>query len=84
MLSFYIKSVIVYLIIYWALMRISKNIIHNRNDVNYKDYAGKEKGMYYIFCFVPILRILVIFILLFITFAKKETLDKFFNKNKED
>lgn len=84
MLSIYINSVIIYFIIYWALKRISKNIIINRDDVDYKKYAGKGKCMYYIFCFIPILRVLFIFILLFIVFAKKETLDELFNKNEED
>lgn len=83
MLSLYLKSVIVYLIIYWALMKIFKNVAFNRDDVNYKDYAGKGKGMYYIFCFVPILRVIVILVLLYITFAKKESLDKFFKKENK-
>lgn len=81
MLSLYIKSVIVYLIIYWALNKILKYIMLNREDVNYKDYVKKnEKGMYYIFCFIPILRFFIIILLFFITFAKKETLDKLFEK----
>lgn len=82
MLSLYIKSVILYLIIYWALMKILRNIMLNREEINYKDYTkGKGKGMYYIFCFIPILRLLVIGVAFFITFAKKETLDKFFKNN---
>ena len=81
MLDFYIKSVIVYLIIYWALKKISKTIMLNRNDVDYKEYATNGKGMYYIFCFIPILRLLVIGVALFITFAPKETLDKLLKKN---
>lgn len=82
MLSLYIKSVIVYLIIYWALKKITTNIMLNRDDVNYKEYAKrKTKGMYYIFCFVPILRVFIILILLFAAFANKETLDKLFKKN---
>ena len=82
MLSLYIKSVIVYLIIYWALNKILKNIALNRKDVNYEDYGKKDgKGMYYMYCFIPILRLFVIGILFFITFAKKETLDKLFKHN---
>lgn len=83
MLGFYIKSVIVYLIIYWALKKMTKIMILNRNDVNYRNYAAKGKGMYYTFCFIPILRLLVIFIVFFITFAKKESLDKLFNKTED-
>lgn len=80
MLGLYIKSVIVYLIIFWALKKISKTIIFNREDVNYSNYKRNVKGMYYIFCFIPILRLLVVGIVVFITFAKKETLDKLFDK----
>ena len=48
MLDFYIKSVIVYLILYLALKKISKTIMLNRNDVDYKEYAtnGKEIKKY--------------------------------------
>lgn len=81
MLSLYIKSVIVYLIIYWALIKISRNIMFSRTDVNYKDYVKpNKKGIYYIFCFVPVLRLFVIGVLFFVTFAKKETLDKILTK----
>lgn len=83
MLSFYIKSVIVYLIIYWALRRILRNSLRNRKDINYKDYAKKQtgKGTYYIFCFIPIIRIFIIGIILFISYGSKDMLDKAFNKN---
>lgn len=80
MLSLYVKSVIIYLIIYWALNKILKNIMLNREDVNYRDYIKQnKKGAYYIFCFIPILRLFVIGILFFVAFAKKETLDKILN-----
>ena len=46
MLSFYIKSTIVYLIIYWALKKMTKTIFLNRNDVNYRNYAARGKGIY--------------------------------------
>lgn len=83
MLSLYIKSVIIYFMIYWALKQMFKTVIISRDDVNYKDYA-KGKGMYYIFCFIPLLRLFIIGIVFFMTFAKKETLDKLFKKNLED
>lgn len=86
MLGFYIKSTIIYLIIYWALSKILKNSIKNRKDINYKDYIKNYngKGMYYIFCFIPIIRVLVIGIILLISYSSKETLDKLMKKNLED
>ena len=86
MLSFYIKSTTIYLIIYWALSKILKNSIKNRKDINYKDYIKNYngKGMYYIFCFIPIIRVLVIGIILLISYSSKETLDKLMKKNLED
>lgn len=82
MLGLYIKSTIVYLIIYWALKKTMKTIMLSREDVNYKDYKGK--GIYYTFAFIPILRILIILIVFFITFAPKETLDKLFKRTKTE
>lgn len=86
MLSFYIKSTIIYLIIYWALSKILKSSIKNRTDINYKDYIKNYngKGMYYTFCFIPIIRVLVIGIILLISYSSKETLDKLMKKNLED
>ena len=82
MLGLYIKSIIVYLIIFLALKKVMKTIILNREDINYKEYMGKGKGIYYTFTFIPILRILIIILVFFITFAPKETLDKLFKKTK--
>lgn len=86
MLGFYIKSTTIYLIIYWALSKILKNSIKNRKDINYKDYIKNYngKGMYYIFCFIPIIRVLVIGIILLISYSSKETLEKLMKKNLED
>ena len=85
-ISFYIKSTIIYLIIYWALSKILKSSIKNRTDINYKDYIKNYngKGMYYTFCFIPIIRVLVIGIILLISYSSKETLDKLMKKNLED
>lgn len=83
MLGLYIKTVIVYLIIFWALKKISRTIMLSREDVNYSDYKRNVKGMYYTFCFIPVLRILIIGIIFFITFAKKETLDKIFDRESK-
>ena len=84
MLGLYIKSTIVYLIIYWALKKTMKTIKLSREDVNYKDYKGKGKGIYYTFAFIPILRILIILLVFFITFAPKDILDKLFRKTKTE
>lgn len=85
MLGFYIKSTIIYLIIYWALSKILKNSIENRKDINYNDYKkGQGKGMYYTFCFIPIIRIIIIGVILFISFGSKESLDKLMKKDLED
>lgn len=86
MLSLYIKSVIVYLLIYWAIKKVLKNIMINREEVNYKEYVGKRKGkgMYYTYCFIPIFRLLMMGTMFFIAFAKKETLDKLLKKDLED
>lgn len=83
MLGFYIKSVIVYLIIFWALKQFTKTIIFNRDDINFRDYATNKKGMYYTFCFIPILRTICIGIVLFVSFAKKETLEKLLNRESK-
>lgn len=66
MIGLYIKSVIVYLIIFWALKKIVTTIMFSRKDINYRDYAkGRERNVlhilfytnfkiisdrYYIFC----------------------------------
>lgn len=83
MLGFYIKSVIVYLIIFWALKRFTKTIISNREDINFRNYATGKKGMYYIFCFIPILRVIALGTVFFVSFAKKETIEKILNKESK-
>ena len=40
--------------------------------------------MYYTFCFIPIIRIIIIGVILFISFGSKESLDKLMKKNLED
>ena len=86
MLGFYIKSVIVYLIIFWALSKILKSSIKNRTDVNYKNYVKNYNcnGLYYIYCFIPVIRVLIIGLILFISYGPKDVLDKLFKQNKED
>lgn len=83
MLGFYIKSAIVYLIIFWALKKVLKTIALNRDDIDYRDYVTGKKGMYYIFCFIPILRIIAIGTIFFVSFAKKETIEKILNKESK-
>lgn len=84
MLGYYIKSTIVFLIIYFAAKRVGDTMLHNRTDINYKDYVkGEQKGMWYAFCFIPVLRLIVLLMILWLTGASKESLDKLFDK-KED
>lgn len=84
MLGYYIKSTIVFLIIYFASSRAIKTLLHNRDEIDYKKYTKKDnKGMWYTFCFIPILRLIALLIMLWLPLAPKESLDKIFEK-KED
>lgn len=84
MLGYYIKSTIVFLIIYFATKRVGDTMLHNRTDINYKDYVKEEqKGMWYTFCFIPVVRVIMLLVMYWLTIASKEDLDKLFNK-KED
>ena len=85
MLGYYIKSTIVFLIIYFASNRAISILIHNRDEIDYKKYTKKDnKGMWYTFCFIPILRVVVVLLVMYwITVASKEDLDKLFDR-KED
>ena len=84
MLGYYIKSTIVFLIIYFAAKRVGETMLHNRTDINYKDYVKEEqKGMWYTFCFIPVLRVIALIIILCLPFISKESLDKLFDE-KED
>ncbi len=84
MLGYYIKSTIVFLIIYFASNRAIKTLLHNRDEIDYKKYIKKgNKGMWYTFCFIPFLRVIVLLVMFWLTMASKESLDKFFEK-KED
>lgn len=81
MLGYYIKSTIVFLIVYCAIKKIAGTFINNRKDIDYKKYKKEGmKGMYYTFCFVPGLRIFVLLIVLWVSVAKQEDLDKLLNK----
>ena len=90
MLEFYAESTIIYIIIYWILNRIIKFSIENRTDVNYKDYKSnirdtkRSKGLYYTYCFIPILRFLVIICILLICYGSKETLDTIFERKDRE
>lgn len=84
MLGYYIQSTIVFLIIYFAAKKVGGIMLHNRTDINYKDYVkGEQKEMWYTFCFIPILRVIVLLITVWLIGASKESLDKLFDK-KED
>lgn len=84
MLGYYIKSTIVFLIIYFASSRAIKTLLHNRDEIDYKKYTKEgQKGMWYTFCFIPVLRVIALLIILYLPFISKESLDKLFDK-KED
>ena len=83
MLGYYIKSTIVFLIIYFASSRAIKTLLHNRNDIDYKKYTRKDnKGMWYTFCFIPVLRVVVLLVMYWLTVVSKEDLDKLFYKKE--
>ena len=84
MLGYYIKSTIVFLIIYFAAKRIGDVWLHNRTDIDYKKYIKEgTKGMWYTYCFIPGLRVIALLVTLWLPVASKESLDKIFDK-KED
>lgn len=84
MLGYYMKSTIVFLIIYFTSSRAIRILLHNRDEIDYKKYTKKDsKGMWYIFCFIPVLRVVVLLVMYWLTIASKEDLDKLFDK-KED
>ena len=64
--------------------RAIKTLLHNRNEIDYKKYTKKDnKGIWYTFCFIPILRVIVLLVMYWLTVASKEDLDKLFDR-KED
>ena len=84
MLGYYIKSTMVFLIIYFASSIVIKTLLHNRDEIDYKKYIKKDNnGMWYTFCFIPILRVVVLLVMYWLTIASKEDLDKLFDR-KED
>ena len=87
MLSLYIKSVIIYFIIFSAMNSLGKFIIENRTDINYKDYLKNNvKGKISIFtvALIPLLRTFYLIIMFIVIFGSKELLDKIFDKEKEN
>lgn len=88
MLSLYIKSVIIYFIIFLAMNNLGKFIIKNRTDINYKDYLKsniKGKISTFTVALIPLLRTFYLIIMFIVIFGSKELLDRIFDKkiNKE-
>lgn len=84
MLGYYIKSTIVFLIIYYASSRAIRILLHNRDEIDYKKYTKEgQKGMWYTFCFIPVVRVIMLLVMYWLTVASKEDLDKLFDR-KED
>lgn len=83
MLGLYIKSVVIYFIIFLATNRLGEFITKNRKDVNYNEYLT-EKINGNISCFtvslIPIIRTIYLIIMFVVIFGTKQTLDKLFNK----
>ena len=83
MLDLYIKSVIIYLIIFISVEKLGKFITKNRTDINYNDYLkGNVKGKLSLFSvsLIPILRTIFLIIMFVVIFGNKELLDKIFEE----
>lgn len=81
MLGYYIKSTIIFFIIYFASSRAIRILLHNRDEIDCKKYTKKDnKGMWYTFCFIPVVRVVVLLAMYWLTIASKEDLDKLFDK----
>ena len=83
MLGLYIKSVVIYFIIFLATHRLGEFITKNRKDINYNEYlTEKINGNISSFTvsLIPIIRTIYLIIMFVVIFGTKETLDKLFNK----
>lgn len=83
MLGLYIKSVVIYFIIFLATNRLGEFITKNRKDINYNEYlTEKINGNISSFTvsLIPIIRTIYLIIMFVVIFGTKETLDKLFNK----
>ena len=83
MLDLYIKSVIIYLIIFISVEKLGKFTTKNRTDINYNDYLkGNVKGKLSLFSvsLIPILRTIFLIIMFVVIFGNKELLDKIFEE----
>lgn len=86
MVSLYIKSVIIYFIIFLAMNKLGNYIINNRTDINYKDYIkGDTKGKIntFVVSLIPLIRAFYLIIMFVVIFGSKELLDKIFSKEAE-
>lgn len=85
MLKMYFVSSLICMIIVRILVCVANNTQEIR-EIDFKDYntiKGSGKGNWiYLICFVPVLRIILIGTAIFLAFAKKEDLDKLFEKEK--
>lgn len=79
MLGVYFKSCIIWFIIMFTTFKVCRSFAKARQEkgeINYYDYADRKSFVnFYLTAFIPILRIIVIILYFFVTFAKKETLD---------
>lgn len=85
MLKFYISSVIIYIIIIFAVVTLFKDLFDKNcmyiggvtSEIPKKGSVVKRLKYLIILSAVPIVRTFVVILVVWISFAKKETLDKF-------
>lgn len=80
MLTIYLMSVIIWIMVLKATESFGNGIMKNRTDVNYENYIKgttiKAKMNFIVISFIPIIRLIVWGLLIFVAFASKEDLDK--------
>jgi len=82
MLKMYLVSSLICMIVVRILCCVAKNTAELRgiDFRKYRDNRIKEGNWIYLICFVPILRIILIGLCIFLSFAKKEDLENFIDE----
>lgn len=85
MLKLYLISVIIWLVILLAANKITVQICKTKN-INYKKYVKNKttKINYFVVSLIPIFRVFVWGVLIWLIAADETQLDKLFNKTKEN
>lgn len=83
MIKIYISSVVIWLVILNMTFVFGKEMIKNK-DIDYKVYIKdkeiKGKLSFTIISFIPIIRLIVWCVMIFVIFASQDTLDKLLKK----